>query len=300
MYRIRIGILFGILVLAAVAFWGCEGDQGPEGPAGIQGPAGPTELNVVAVYSIFTEPDKAFNKGYFVMSVYNAPSIPKVILDEMSLRPDGEWMFGGGRLAYYSYHDLERTDSSFLNLTWTKMTGATGSASAKISLPSEFYPVDNNIYVLIGDDVEAEWDRSPGAGAYWIYSYFYFDFYDSTDTRRMMYLELDTVLAGNDTTLLVSGSDIFPDLANINGIAGFDGYFYVRAVSGPWLPGEADNFTGDAFGVFVAATDPIFIDVDLAPTKSSLEIEDKPVIDRSRIDELFNRRVAELSPNQNR
>jgi len=299
MFGKRIGILFGILTLMAIlAFWGCEGDQGPEGPAGPQGPAGPTELNVVGVYSVFDGTVKAFNTGYFVLSVYNAPSIPKVTLDEMNLTPDGEWMFGGGRLAYYSYHEMERTDSSSLNMTWVKMDGTTGSASSDISLPDEFYPIDNNIDVLVGDDAEAEWDMSIGANAYWVYYYFYFDFYDSLGVRDTLYLEADTVLA--DTVLTISGTAIFPDPANVSGIAGFDGDIYVRAVSGPWLPGEADNISGDAFGVFVGATDPIYIDVDLAPTKSWGDIEEKDVIDPARVNELFDQRVAALSTNRNR
>jgi len=304
MFRKAAVILIGLITMAALAvLWGCSGDEGPAGPTGAQGPQGelgPAELNIIASFSVY-EDDKVFDIGHFVASIHNSPSIPDLTLNSHNLFPDGEWLFGGWRLAYYNYVDLDRTDSAFLDISYIKLDGTDGAAASAISLPTDFSAIDNSIFIDVGDDTEAEWEMSAGANAYWVYTYFFFNYYDTTGEYHNNYLEYDTVLAADDTTLMILGSDIFPDPATVDYFTGFDGYFYVRAVTGPWLPGEANNFTGDAFGIFVGITDFVYIDVSIPRKTSEKAIvgEDIPY-NQEYVDELFNQRVTELSRNRTR
>jgi hypothetical protein len=293
-------ILCGI---ALVTVLGCVGDPGPEGPVGPQGPQGEEgglDLNIVAVMHVY-EQVKAFNRGQFAMSIYNVPSIPKVDLNDNRLFLEDDSFFDEGRLAYNDTIILERDDSAFLDITYTKRDSTSGTASSDISLPSEFFAAASNISIDVGNDVEAKWRVSNGANAYWVYTYFYFSYLDTTDVILDMTLEFDTVLAADDTTLLIPGSAIFPDTAEIASVTGFDGYFQIRAVTGPWLPGESNNFTGDAFGVFTAVTPEVNIDVDLGPAAVPMIINGNDVdVRTTHGDEFFNRRIRELRYNRER
>ncbi len=294
-------ILFALTVLMMIV--GCEGDQGPEGAAGLQGPQGdpgPTELNIVAVIKV-TEDLKAFDMGHFAMSIYNAPSIPHVRFNNEDLAPDDAAMFEEGRLSYKEVFGLVGNDSAFIDISYTMMDGNEGNASSAISLPTEFVAIDNNVVIGFGDDAEFEWEVSDGADAYWIgFSCFLF-YTDTAGTAQYNSLEFDTVLAANDTTLQALTSTIFPDTTEVMQIDSFGGRCNIRAVTGPWLPGEYNNFTGDAFGIFVGTTDSRFIDIDIPrkiPEKAVVG-EDIPS-NKANIDELFNQRITELSQNRTR
>lgn len=292
----RISILIGILALAAMlAVWGCEGDQGPEGPAGPQGPAGPSELNAVAILTVFNGPQKAFDYGHLTMNLYNVPSMPSVQFNDSLLMPDEEALHIEGRLQYSGSYYLNGDDSASLNIAYTKLDGTSGAGSSKISLPTEFAPVDEAITVPYGDDFEAEWSMSEGADAYWIYGFFGIIYDDTSDVRDTIILEFDTVLVVNDTTLTVPAAAFLPDITEVNAILAFAGVLYIKAVTGPWMPGEANNFTGDVFGIFTGVTDGVWIDYDLlVVVKSQDDINREVEIDKSRIDETFNARIVRI------
>jgi hypothetical protein len=287
-----------LIVLAAAAFWGCEGDQGPEGPVGPQGPQGEpgsTDPSIVASIEV-SEDNKAFNMGKFVMSIYNIPSIPHIRVNEKYIVPGDGIIFDSGNLEYSEYLSLDRDDSAFLDITYTKLDGSPGVASSDIPLPTQFAVINPAITISAIEDVTAEWSMSQGADAYWVYYRFGFDFFDTAGVRQKIETWVDIVMAPDDTTLVVPATTIFPNQDEIDIIAGFTGTIDIRAVTGPWLPGEANNFVGDAYGVFVGTTENQHIDVHLIVPPGINKIAASGEKHNSQTDcgELFSRRLMEL------
>jgi len=286
-------------LLTAVVFWGCEGDPGPIGPQGNQGPAGPVDLNIQAILKVTGLDAKAIQQGSFAMSVYNAASIPRVTLNDSIILPDEGWFTEGGRLAYSRDLGMIDMTSATLHLSFTKRDGTSGSASSVIPLPNEFFAVENPVSIPVGNDVEAVWTRSQGAEAYWIYFRYVFDYNDTSGSALEKVFELDTVLAADDTTITIAGNRVYPDTANISTIDFDGGDFFVTPVTGPWLPGEANNIAGAAFGFFVGVGDIIDIGVNATPSVKT-ESSDKTSSDDIEMKALLDRRIINFLQSRNR
>lgn len=301
-HKVAFVFVMSLALFAMIMLLGCEGDQGPEGAVGPQGPQGnpgPTEINIMAIMEV-SEDLKAFNMGEFAMSIYNAPSIPHVRLNNKDIMPDDMEMFDEGRLAYKEYFVLERDDSAFLDISYTMLDGLPGAASSDISLPTQFALIDPVKFILINEDPMAEWDMSQGADAYWIYYHFGFGYDDTAGVYQTIEVTGDTVMAADDTSLTVPASNIFPPLDEIGVIRSFIGYFDLRAVTGPWFPGEMNNFSGDAYGVFIGSTGNKHVDVHLTAEFSTLKIEivgEDPKAGLG-VNELFSKRVRRLCENR--
>ena len=282
-----------VAVAALIILVGCEGDQGPEGAAGIQGPQGepgPAVLNVVAVIKV-SEDLKAYDMGHFAMNIYNAPSIPHVRFNNEVSAPDDAAMFEEGRLIYHEDFGLTGNDSAFLDISYTMLDGSQGHASSAISLPSQFFAADNVVPVDYGADAVVEWEMSAGADGFWVGVYCLITYTDSSGMPQFDFLKYDTIMAADDTTLTIPTSTLFPDMAEIMTLDFFGGGCSIRAVTGPWFPGEANNFTGDAMGIFVGATPVIPVTISLVADKSGQEQSyDYPV----DLDRLFERRLQQL------
>jgi hypothetical protein len=302
LHRVAFIIVVSLALFALNIFFGCEGDQGPEGAVGPQGPTGepgPTEINIMAIMEV-SEDIKAFDVGEFAMSIYNAPSIPHVRLNNKDIMPDDMGMFDEGRLVYKEYFGLVRDDSAFLDISYTKLDGSPGAASSDISLPAQFAVIDPVRFILVNEDPMAEWDMSQGADAYWVYYYFSFGYDDTAGVYQMIEVTCDTVMAADDTSLTVPASIIFPPLDEIGEIHSFVGSFDLRAVTGPWFPGEMNNFSGDAYGVFVGSTGNKHVDVHLTAEFSApkIEIDGESHNAGLSVNELFNQRVGRLCENR--
>lgn len=300
--RVAFVFVMSLALFAMIVFSGCEGDQGPEGAVGPQGPsgeAGPTEINIMAIMEV-SEDLKAYNMGEFAMSIYSAPSIPHVRLNNKDIMPDEVEMFDEGRLAYKEYFGLVRDDSAFLDISYTKLDASPGAASSDISLPTQFAVIDPVKFILVNEDPMAEWDMSQGADAYWVYYYFSFGYDDTAGVFQAIEVAGDTVMAVGDTSLSVPASSIFPPLDEIGVIRSFIGYFDLRAVTGPWFPGEVSNFGGDAYGVFVGSTGNKHVDVHLTAEFSvpKIEIVGESLKAGFDVNELFSERVRRLCENR--
>lgn len=293
-----VAVVCGCLA-AGYAFWGCEGDQGPPGPtgpAGQQGIPGPAILNIIATMEIHDD-TAGSTWSTFNMNVYNAPSIPRVRLNDVTVMPVDDWMSEGGVLTYSRSIIPADYDSAILDITYTRLGGLIGAASSRISLPSLFSVIDSAVTVTVGDDVTAEWETSEGAEGFWVYRSFTFEYVDTNAAERVIEIMSDTVLAEDDTALVVSASEIFPDPAEIDSVIYFSGRVSIRAVTGPWLPGEVDNISGDAFGVFVGATEARHILVSLTGARAA-SMTPGPGEKGGRhgtTEEAFRRRVLELA-----
>jgi len=288
-----------VLLLGAVAMTGCEGDQGPVGATGVQGPQGDPlllKLSVVASISVFPVV-KADVGANFAMSIYNAPSIPSVRLNDTLIVFSGEALYEDGRLAYYGDFAVNDTNMAVLNIAYTKEDGTAGAASSSISLPGQFANLTPTVAVPINGDFEGVWGLSEGADAYWIYEHWYMLYTDTGGIARVIETYDETVQAGNDSTLYVAWSTLFPDTTTIETISSFYGNIWIRAVTGPWLAGQANNFTGDATGLFVGSTPSRYIDVSLADVK--LEMTGPAVgtsaYDSKIADERFEQRLQEMA-----
>ena len=93
---------------------------------------------------------------------------------------------------------------------------------------------------------------------------------------------------------------IFPSLDEIGVIRSFIGYFDLRAVTGPWFPGEVSNFSGDAYGVFVGSTGNKHVDVHLTAEFSApkIEIVGEGFKAGLGVNEMFGKRVRRLCENR--
>jgi hypothetical protein len=254
-----------VVLLGAVALIGCEGDQGPvgaTGPTGATGAPGQQLLNIVA--SIAVAPIfKAEVGATFAMSVYNAPSIPHVSLNDTIITFEADQLYEEGRLMFYDIRTMNDTDLAVLNIAYTREDGSAGAASSTISLPGQFSVYTPSESMSPGGEFLGIWSPSAGADAYWIYEHWYMAYTDTGGVDRVIDTYNETVQAGNDSTYYVAWSTHFPDTSEVSTIASFYGNIFIRAVTGPWLPGEANNVTGDAMGVFVGSTASRFMDVGL-------------------------------------
>lgn len=280
-------------------------DTGPQGPAGDKGDQGPLgdpgetyagKLNVMAVLTISST-------GYadLIASIYDAPTIPRVTLNDENVMPDYSWMFDGGRLAFDHTIRSEGLDSVRLDIEYTKKDSTTGTATSAIGVPVSPTVVTDTVNILWGENAQVVWHKSDTADAYWVAFSSVLSYKSAAGTTKLNYLSIDTVLAPNDTTFLVPTSEIFPDSSDVQSIYYFISSLSLRTVTGPWFPGETNNFNGDAFGIFVGLTDPQAIDINLvdslpAPAPSyhpdNYEVDIDAMIDT---DELLERRLLEIS-----
>ncbi len=292
-------MLICALVIIVILLNGCEGDQGPAGPTGQMGPQGvpgPILLNIIATMAI-NDDTLGGVWAVFNMNVYNAPSIPHVTLNDTTVMPADDWMFEGGSLRYSRSMIPFEDDSAFLDVAYTRLDDQAGSATSEISVPSCFIVVDSVVTVTVNDDITVEWETSEGADAFWVYEDFVFEYIDTGGVEQVIAILGDTILSADDTALVVAASEIFPDPGELDSTVYFAGRFAVKAVTGPWFPGEANNFVGDAFGIFVGATEARHIRVDLSGPPAAWKTTDS-WIGRTRygdIEERFRQRVVKLA-----
>jgi hypothetical protein len=265
--RTRVLLILFLIAAFALIFSGagCEGEQGPAGPAGS---SGQSVISVVGVVNVGWSGEIATNLSTTV-SITNAPSIPEVKVNNKTFPVDGEWLWYGGRVAYYgSLYSADGYDQANLEINYTKLNGRAGSATSTISLPQYVTADDDDIQLPPYNPAEASWSTSDGADAYYVDVYFYNTWVDNDSFyTHTWYVDFDTVLT--DTSLTIPEEDLFPDAGDVSSINSFDGTFYIYPVSGPWMPGVRNNIKGDGIGVFIATPGYEYIDVDLSvPGKS--------------------------------
>jgi len=239
---------------------GCEGDQGevgpagPTGPPGDQGEEGPTYINIAGIL---------FEGSQGALSITNAPSIPKVKINEQVIPFSEQWLFGGARLGYRIDSLSSDVDSFFLEVDYTMADGSPGQARAAVINPGMINlisPPAGSYDVGLGEGIDLVWNSAVGDG-YLVVIEGEMNYYDTLGASSSFAIFYDTLLS--DTTFSVSGSMIFPDTANISSINFYECYVYVMTLSGVWRGPAVNNISGEGQGIFSVIGMGQSIDVNL-------------------------------------
>jgi hypothetical protein len=301
-------ILAVFLIPMLISFGGCnetstpadiagpQGEQGPTGDTGLQGDPGAdrsTDLNLIATVELSLNNPSLFD---FRATVYNASSLPDLSINDLAVDPEEYWLWDGGRLAYKrNSMSVPDSDSANIIVEYTKLDNTVGSATAAVRLAGPFNILDDTLWIEWGDDATITWEHSDGADAYWVAWYNAIKYQDTAGINHTSYVRFDTLMSAGDSTLVLSTGGAFPSLEDSIVIAYFYGYVWVRAVTGPWLPGQVSNVIGDCTGTFVGSTYARTLHLKYADPQ--LQPAD-PVEPTQERDALFLKRIVELSKTQ--
>jgi hypothetical protein len=200
-------------------------------------------------------------------------------------------MFSGGRLTYSGSFGIAGVDSAHLGISYTMQDSSIGVASSTIRIPGYFEFTDTAQSIVWGDDYEFEWEGSEGATGYWANFASRLSYVDTAGVIIYNQLDYDTILAIGDTSLLAQTSSLFPDSSEFESLSSFYATFTVRGISGPWFEGEANNITGDAFGLFVGASGQRIRRISLAGPAPSPPVSAMP---SRESDQMFEQKLLEL------
>lgn len=304
----RVLLLLIMILVALLIAVGCDkesgtdeitgphGEQGPQGDTGLAGPDGEarsTDINVFATVEL--GPTAGDVWADFRASVYNASNIPNLRVNDRAFEPDNSWFWDGGRLAYRQSVYVPNADSILLEIEYTRLDSTIGTGTASVKMAGEFSSLNDTLYVGWGEDVEMGWESSPGADAYWLGLYFIANYRDSSGTNTFNYEFFDTLLSVEDTVMMLLTSGVFPDSSEFMSITNIYGYGWIRALTGPWLPGDVSNFSGDANGVFVGSmlANSVYIKYAAPASVPVTAVEPTEEIER-----LFEKRIREIPQKQ--
>ncbi|HEX7344810.1 MAG TPA: hypothetical protein VF398_11125 [bacterium] len=258
MKRCKISLLAmaaGLLLLAILS--GCE--EGPPGPAGTPEEVVPGISAVIVVH--------AYDELWIMadVAIDDAPSVPSVLLDSLSASLPAEYSEGIYR---FSFDDLPFSpgDSVHLLVNYIKEGGSPGEAFGDIVIPDTFQiltPPGEDYLLPLGDSLRIEWSASAGARAYRVWFYLQYNYLDTAEINQFFDFHLDTALV--DTSIIFTPAVLFPDLAAMDSLLYSGGYFFARAETGPALPGDLANVSGDGQGFFNAYSEMEHLNIHVQP-----------------------------------
>ena len=243
--------LFPVLAYLTVAAFllivGCEGPEGPQGPQGPEGPEGfpgGTLLSVIGDV-IFEDPEDT--TAWVKIEVTNMIGMPEMEINGIRIPYNGDQRF------VYAYFPITAGDSAHLTATYPLSSLETGQFSADILIPdsTEFTspPPDT---LSVGDSIVIAWNTPFGVDFYKVNMSLHYEYTDTSGNPDIVFrYDLNTVMV--DTYLVITSTELFPNLEEIGYIESFNGRIDMYAVNGPY-EGELGNIVGDAVGVFHGMT----------------------------------------------